>query len=34
MTPRRFLARDHRYTLAIIRARQLVETADALAGPR
>lgn len=30
MTPRRFLARDHRYLLAITRARQLVEAADAL----
>jgi AraC-like DNA-binding protein len=34
MTPRRFLAHEHRYTRAVIRARRLVETADALAGAR
>jgi AraC-like DNA-binding protein len=34
MTPRRFLARDHRYTLAVARARCLVEAADALAASR
>ncbi len=34
MTPRRFLARDHRYPLAIARARRLVEAADALAKTR
>lgn len=34
MTPRRFLARDHRYPLAITRARRLVEAADTVANAR